>query len=123
MTVIMQLRKCCNHPYMFEGAEPQFDGEYKLGDHLIENSGKLWLLDKLFPKLQAEVKKQTKQQGHKVLVFSQMTRMLDIVQVSLLSHKQDYLHYRQYAYERLDGSVRGDERFLAIKEFNEVPLC
>jgi SNF2 family DNA or RNA helicase len=35
--------------------------------------------------------------------------MLDIV--------QDYMHYRGYNYERLDGSVRGEERFLAIDRF------
>lgn len=56
----------------------QSTGEYKMGDHIIANSGKLTVLDKLLPKLQLE--------GHRVLIFSQMTRMLDIV--------QDYLHYR-----------------------------
>jgi SNF2 family DNA or RNA helicase len=72
-----------------------------LGEHIVENSGKLALLDKLLAKLHKE--------GHKVLLFSQMTRMLDIV--------QDYMHYRGYNYERLDGSVRGEERFLAIDRF------
>uniref|UniRef100_A0A672LH72 Chromodomain-helicase-DNA-binding protein 1-like n=1 Tax=Sinocyclocheilus grahami TaxID=75366 RepID=A0A672LH72_SINGR len=48
--------------------------------------------------------------GHRVLLFSQMTRMLDIL--------QDYLEYRGYSYERLDGSVRGEERNLAIKNFS-----
>jgi hypothetical protein len=57
----MNLRKCCNHPYLFDGAEPMFDGEYKIGEHIIENSGKLVLLDKLLPKL--------KNEGHKVLVI------------------------------------------------------
>jgi SNF2 family DNA or RNA helicase len=71
------------------------------GEHIVENSGKLALLDKLLAKLHKE--------GHKVLLFSQMTRMLDIV--------QDYMHYRGYNYERLDGSVRGEERFLAIDRF------
>ncbi|KAK3736329.1 hypothetical protein QZH41_020800 [Actinostola sp. cb2023] len=49
---------------------------------------------------------------HKVLVFSQMTRMLDIL--------QDYLGYRGFTYERLDGSVRGEERYLAVRNFNEM---
>lgn len=75
------------------------DGQYVMGDHLILNSGKLFVLDKLLEKLKSE--------GVKVLIFSQMTRMLDIL--------QDYLHYRQYNYERLDGSVRSDERFEAVK--------
>jgi superfamily II DNA/RNA helicase len=104
MNVIMNLRKCCDHPYLFDGAEPMFDGEFQIGDHIVENSGKMVLLDKLLAKL--------KKEGHKVLLFSQMTRMLDIL--------QDYLHYKGYAYERLDGSVRGEERFIAIKNFNEV---
>eukprot|EP00026_Physarum_polycephalum_P001249 Phypoly_transcript_01250.p1 GENE.Phypoly_transcript_01250~~Phypoly_transcript_01250.p1 ORF type:complete len:1141 (+),score=298.60 Phypoly_transcript_01250:98-3520(+) len=103
MNIIVQLRKCCNHPYLFEGAEPMFDGEYVLGDHIISNSGKMVLLDKLLQKL--------KKEGHRVLIFSQMTRTLDIL--------QDYLHYRNYTYERLDGSVRGEERFLAVKNFTE----
>lgn len=102
MNIIMNLRKCCNHPYFFDNAEPTFDGEYILGDHIITNSGKLTLLDKLLQKLHKE--------GSKVLIFSQMTRMLDIL--------QDYLHFRGYSYERLDGSVRGDERNNAVKNFN-----
>ncbi len=101
--VVMNLRKSCNHPYLFEGAEPTFDGEYELGDHIVDNSCKLKILDKLLPKL--------KRDGHKVLIFSQMTRMLDII--------QDYLHLREYVYERLDGSVRSEERFIAIKNFSE----
>ncbi|CDQ92245.1 unnamed protein product [Oncorhynchus mykiss] len=48
--------------------------------------------------------------GHHILLFSQMTRMLDIL--------QDYMEYRGYRYERLDGSVRGEERNLAIKNFS-----
>jgi SNF2 family DNA or RNA helicase len=65
------------------------------GEHIVENSGKLTALDGLLAKLHSD------EENHKVLVFSQMTRMLDIV--------QDYLHYRGYTYQRLDGSVRVDE--------------
>lgn len=103
MNIIMQLRKVCNHPYLFEGAEPLFNGEYKLGDHIINNSGKMVLLDKILTRL--------KEQNHRILLFSQMTRTLDIL--------QDYLHFRGYSYERLDGSIRGEERFLAIKNFSQ----
>jgi SNF2 family DNA or RNA helicase len=80
-----------------------FDGEYQMGEHIIDNSGKMVLLDKLLKKL--------KKGSHKVLLFSQMTHMLDII--------QDYLHFRNYSYERLDGSVRGDERYLAVKSFQD----
>ncbi|CAH1226693.1 CHD1L [Branchiostoma lanceolatum] len=100
MNILMQLRKCVNHPYLFDGVEPE---PFELGEHLIEASGKLFLLDQLLSYL--------KKRGHKVLVFSQMTRVLDIL--------QDYLGYRGYSYERLDGSVRGEERYLAIQKFNQ----
>ncbi|XP_035687270.1 chromodomain-helicase-DNA-binding protein 1-like [Branchiostoma floridae] len=100
MNILMQLRKCVNHPYLFDGVEPE---PFELGEHLIEASGKLFLLDQLLSYL--------KKKGHKVLVFSQMTRVLDIL--------QDYLGYRGYSYERLDGSVRGEERYLAIQNFNQ----
>ncbi|CAH1786967.1 unnamed protein product [Owenia fusiformis] len=98
--ILVQLRKCVDHPYLFDGIEPE---PFELGEHLVEASGKLVLVDQLLAHL--------KPLGHKVLIFSQMTRMLDII--------QDYLGYRDYTYERLDGSVRGEERFLAVRNFNE----
>ncbi|ROL44491.1 Chromodomain-helicase-DNA-binding protein 1-like [Anabarilius grahami] len=81
------------------GVEPE---PFEMGEHLVEASGKLSLLDTMLTYLQ--------EGGHRVLLFSQMTRMLDIL--------QDYLEYRGYSYERLDGSVRGEERNLAIKNFS-----
>ncbi|KAM6962952.1 chromodomain-helicase-DNA-binding protein 1-like [Aplochiton taeniatus] len=99
LNILMQLRKCVDHPYLFHGVEPE---PFIMGEHLIEASGKLCLLDSLL--------KHLRESGHRVLLFSQMTRMLDIV--------QDYMEYRGYSYERLDGSVRGEERNLAIKNFS-----
>nr|XP_015217260.1 PREDICTED: chromodomain-helicase-DNA-binding protein 1-like isoform X3 [Lepisosteus oculatus] len=99
LNILMQLRKCVNHPYLFDGVEPE---PFEMGDHLIEASGKLHLLDSMLAFLH--------QRSHRVLLFSQMTRMLDIL--------QDYMEYRGYSYERLDGSVRGEERNLAIKSFS-----
>eukprot|EP00004_Rigifila_ramosa_P023964 TRINITY_DN6827_c0_g1_i1.p1 TRINITY_DN6827_c0_g1~~TRINITY_DN6827_c0_g1_i1.p1 ORF type:complete len:1231 (-),score=308.94 TRINITY_DN6827_c0_g1_i1:64-3459(-) len=96
--ILASLRKCCNHPYLFDGAEPE---PFEEGDHIFLSSGKMIVLDKLLKHLQAN--------GHRVLIFSQMTSMLDIL--------QDYLQYKKYSYERLDGSVRGQERFLAIERF------
>uniref|UniRef100_A0A8C8S8S3 Chromodomain-helicase-DNA-binding protein 1-like n=1 Tax=Pelusios castaneus TaxID=367368 RepID=A0A8C8S8S3_9SAUR len=101
--VLIQLRKCVAHPYLFSGVEPE---PFEVGDHLIDASGKLCLLDKLLSFLYAG--------GHRVLLFSQMTQMLDIL--------QDYMDYRGYSYERLDGSVRGEERHLAIKNFGQQPV-
>ncbi|KAG2456634.1 CHD1L protein, partial [Polypterus senegalus] len=99
LNILIQLRKCVNHPYLFDGVEPE---PFEMGEHLVEASGKLHLLDKILGFL--------KDCGHRVLLFSQMTRMLDIL--------QDYMEYRDYSYERLDGSVRGEERHLAIKNFS-----
>ncbi|KAM5256255.1 chromodomain-helicase-DNA-binding protein 1-like [Ctenodactylus gundi] len=101
--ILSQLRKCVDHPYLFDGVEPE---PFEVGDHLIEASGKLHLLDKLLAFLYSR--------GHRVLLFSQMTQMLDIL--------QDYMDYRGYSYERVDGSVRGEERHLAIKNFGQQPI-
>ena len=64
-------------------------------------SGKMVLLDKLLPKLRAE--------GHKVLIFSQMVRMLDLI--------SEYADFRGFRHERLDGRVRGNERQKSIDRF------
>ncbi|XP_045400792.1 chromodomain-helicase-DNA-binding protein 1-like [Lemur catta] len=101
--ILSQLRKCVDHPYLFDGVEPE---PFEVGEHLIEASGKLHLLDKLLAFLYSR--------GHRVLLFSQMTQMLDIL--------QDYMDYRGYSYERVDGSVRGEERHLAIKNFGQQPI-
>ena len=100
LNIVMQLRKCCNHPYLFAGAEP--GPPFFMGEHLVENAGKMILLDKLLPRLQAR--------GSRVLVFSQMTRMLDIL--------EDYMHWRGYQYCRIDGNTQGDDREAAIESFN-----
>ena len=55
LNMVMQLRKCCNHPYLFQGAE-RVGGPYFAGEHLIENSGKLILLDKLLNRLKEKAR-------------------------------------------------------------------
>uniref|UniRef100_A0A7N0U8U4 Uncharacterized protein n=1 Tax=Kalanchoe fedtschenkoi TaxID=63787 RepID=A0A7N0U8U4_KALFE len=101
LNIAMQLRKCCNHPYLFQGAEP--GPPYTTGDHLVTNAGKMVLLDKLLPKL--------KERDSRVLIFSQMTRLLDIL--------EDYLMYRGYQYCRIDGNTGGDDRDASIEAFNK----
>ncbi|CAN8300533.1 unnamed protein product [Cochlearia groenlandica] len=101
LNIAMQLRKCCNHPYLFQGAEP--GPPYTTGDHLVTNAGKMVLLDKLLPKL--------KERDSRVLIFSQMTRLLDIL--------EDYLMYRGYQYCRIDGSTGGDDRDASIEAYNK----
>lgn len=114
MNTMMELRKCCNHPFLITGAEEKIVGEYAanvVGEltatiHLtsmIEASGKLVLIDKLLPKLKAG--------GHKVLLFSQMVRCLDIL--------EDYLICKKYPFERIDGRVRGNLRQAAIDRFSK----
>ncbi|XP_013411637.1 SWI/SNF-related matrix-associated actin-dependent regulator of chromatin subfamily A member 5 [Lingula anatina] len=100
LNILMQLRKCSNHPYLFDGAEP--GPPYTTDLHLVENCGKLVLLDKLLPKL--------KSQDSRVLIFSQMTRMLDIL--------EDYCVWRGHDYCRLDGQTPHEERQASINEFN-----
>ena len=102
----MQLRKCCNHPFLIEGVEQKqlafcsnVDSQYQT---LIQSSGKMVLLDKLLPKL--------KREGHKVLIFSQMVRVLDIL--------EDYIRWKGYGFERLDGSASGNIRQVAIDNFS-----
>jgi len=107
INIMMQLRKCCNHPFLLKGVEEQeIRGKLtpaEVNKVLIESSGKLVLIDKLLPKLKAG--------GHKVLIFSQMVRVLDIL--------EDYLNYRGYKHERIDGSVRGNDRQGAIDRFSK----
>lgn len=126
MNIGMQLRKCCNHPYLIRGVEvsgslravsspvtyvlqedqveDSMDDDAKM-DRLVAASGKFVLLDKLLPKLKSE--------GHRVLIFSQMVRMLDII--------EDYLNHRSYSYERIDGNIRGSDRQTAIDNFTRTP--
>lgn len=128
----MDLKKCCNHPYLFPAAATvrfKFaenmihfvtdlqsldsllfsmqeaaklpNGMYE-GNSLVKSSGKLMLLQKMMRKL--------KEGGHRVLVFSQMTKMLDLL--------EDFLENEGYKYERIDGGVTGNMRQEAIDRFN-----
>ncbi|TKR63255.1 hypothetical protein L596_027104 [Steinernema carpocapsae] len=114
MNTMMELRKCCNHPFLINGAEETILGEMKLTTNfksddellhyaLIQSSGKLVLIDKLLPKLRKD--------GHKVLIFSQMVRVLDIL--------EEFLVNMNYPFERIDGNVRGDMRQAAIDRFSK----
>ncbi|KAJ1957620.1 chromatin remodeling complex Adenosinetriphosphatase [Dipsacomyces acuminosporus] len=100
LNIVMQLRKCCNHPYLFDGAEP--GPPYTTDEHLVYNAGKMLVLDKLLKKLKA--------QGSRVLIFSQMSRVLDIL--------EDYCMFRSYRYCRLDGATNHEDRVESIREFS-----
>lgn len=112
MNTMMELRKCCIHPYLLNGAEDQIQYEYRIshGDdrdgyykNIVNASGKMVLIDKLLPKLKAN--------GHRVLIFSQMVRCLDIL--------EDYLVFKKYPFERIDGRIRGNLRQAAIDRFSK----
>jgi len=109
INLAMELRKCCNHPFLLRGVENDirkhaasvgktFESE---ADLLAEYSGKLVLLDKLLPRLQ--------QQGHRVLIFSGFKIMLDIL--------EDYVKERRFLYRRIDGDITGSKRQGAIDDY------
>jgi SWI/SNF-related matrix-associated actin-dependent regulator of chromatin subfamily A member 5 len=100
LNIVMQLRKCAGHPYLFPGAEDRTLPP--LGEHLVENCGKMVVLDKLL--------KRMKERGHRVLLFTQMTRILDIM--------EDYLVMRRYSYCRIDGNTSHEDREGFIDAYN-----
>ncbi|KAH8592415.1 putative chromodomain helicase [Bisporella sp. PMI_857] len=106
LNIMMELKKASNHPYMFPNAEEKIlKGSDRREDQLkflITSSGKMMLLDQLLTKL--------KKDNHRVLIFSQMVKMLDIL--------GDYLQLRGYQFQRLDGTVAAGPRRMAIDHFN-----
>lgn len=100
INLAMQLRKACNHPYLFDGYEDKSVDPF--GEHVVENSGKMVLMDRLIKKLVSG--------GSRILIFSQMARVLDIL--------EDYCHMRGFPYCRIDGNTSGDDRDRQISEFN-----
>lgn len=148
INIEMELRKCCNHPFLIKGGrerelnnivnekmnnlnkeekekEENKDGEEEnkekeekekendeiivteeeMIQHIIDCSGKMVLINKLLPKLKAD--------NHKVLIFSQMVRMLDLL--------EEYCANKKYPYERIDGGIKGDDRQAAIDRFCNSP--
>lgn len=103
--ILMLLRKCCNHPYLLECPLEQGTLLRKVDEKIVTSSGKMLLLDQMLPVL--------KQRGHKVLIFSQMTKMMDII--------EDYCILRKYGYSRLDGTMKVSDRQQEIKKFEVDP--
>ncbi|CAX42772.1 ATP-dependent helicase, putative [Candida dubliniensis CD36] len=99
---IMQLRKICNHPFVFEEVESVLNSSRLTNDLIWRVSGKFELLDRVLPKF--------KKSGHRVLMFFQMTQIMDIM--------EDFLRWRDMKYLRLDGSTKADERQDMLKVFN-----
>lgn len=110
LNTFMEIRKVCNHPFLIKGAEDSLMQESGLQktsteatEYMIKCSSKLILVDKLLQKLRKDKK-------NKVLIFSQMLGVLDIL--------EDYLEYRDWEFERLDGRISGDQKQQAIDRFN-----
>uniref|UniRef100_A0A8D2LGL8 Chromodomain helicase DNA binding protein 1 n=1 Tax=Varanus komodoensis TaxID=61221 RepID=A0A8D2LGL8_VARKO len=103
LNIMMELKKCCNHCYLIKPPDDnEFYNKQEALQNLIRSSGKLILLDKLLVRL--------RERGNRVLIFSQMVRMLDIL--------AEYLKYRQFPFQRLDGSIKGELRKQALDHFN-----
>ncbi|KAG1665916.1 hypothetical protein FOA52_004505 [Chlamydomonas sp. UWO 241] len=103
--LVMQLRKACNHPYLFPGMESFDVPTSEHASALVADSGKVALLDRMLERLITG--------GHRTLVYSQFTSMLDIL--------EDWLKARGWGYQRIDGSVPGPERQRRIDRFNTLP--
>ncbi|GAV52497.1 hypothetical protein ZYGR_0AG04880 [Zygosaccharomyces rouxii] len=110
LNIMNELKKGSNHPYLFDNAEERVLEKFGDGNRsrenilrgLIMSSGKMVLLDKLLTRL--------KKDGHRVLIFSQMVRMLDIL--------GDYLSIKGINFQRLDGTVPSNQRRISIDHFN-----
>ncbi|KAG6854234.1 hypothetical protein C0991_009252 [Blastosporella zonata] len=102
--VLMQLRKCLQHPYLYaEDIEPRGLAPKESHEKLIDGSGKLRFLKSLLPKL--------KERGHRVLLFSQFVIALNVI--------EDFLIGEGLRYLRLDGSTKGKDRQKGMDEFNK----
>eukprot|EP00750_Incisomonas_marina_P027137 INCI6141.1.p1 GENE.INCI6141.1~~INCI6141.1.p1 ORF type:complete len:734 (-),score=138.07 INCI6141.1:191-2323(-) len=101
---LMQFRKCCNHPFLFDIEASDDAGHAANTDEsIVTSSGKMIITDKIL--------KRMKKEGRKVLIFSQMTRMLDIL--------EDYLAMRNWGCHRIDGAVNWRERQMMMDDFND----
>ncbi|KAJ0726583.1 putative DNA helicase chromatin remodeling SNF2 family [Helianthus annuus] len=107
LNIVVELKKCCNHPFLFESADHGYGGDSGITgssklERVILSSGKLVILDKLLDRLH--------ETNHRVLIFSQMVKMLDIL--------ADYLSIKGFKYQRLDGSTKSEVRHQAMEHFN-----
>nr|XP_018898267.1 PREDICTED: ATP-dependent helicase brm-like [Bemisia tabaci] len=111
MNTIVQLRKLCNHPFLFQHIEEKFcdhigcsSNGVVSGPDLYRVSGKFELLDRILPKLKAT--------NHRVLLFCQMTQLMSIM--------EDYFNWRGFSYLRLDGTTKAEDRGDLLKKFNSA---
>ncbi|KAJ8091396.1 ATP-dependent DNA helicase Snf21 [Marasmius tenuissimus] len=99
---LMQLRKICQHPFLFESVEDKVNPSGMIDERIVRTSGKLELLNRVLPKFFAT--------GHRVLIFFQMTKVMDIM--------ADFLKYTGVKFLRLDGGTKTEERASFVTLFN-----
>ena len=98
----MQLRKICQHPFLFDSVEDKMNPTGHINETLVRTSGKVELLSRILPKFFAT--------GHRVLIFFQMTKVMDIM--------EDFLKMMGWKYLRLDGGTKTEERAGHVQMFN-----
>mmetsp|Transcript_2445 Transcript_2445/g.9202 ORF Transcript_2445/g.9202 Transcript_2445/m.9202 type:complete len:1438 (-) Transcript_2445:1350-5663(-) len=103
--IVIQLKKVCNHPYLFAAAREKMEEQENNNrlSAIVNASAKMWLLDKLLDRL--------KESGHRVLIFSQMVMVLDVL--------GEYLSLKGHQFQRLDGSTPSQQRIQSVNHFNE----
>ncbi|KAJ7071584.1 SNF2-family ATP dependent chromatin remodeling factor snf21 [Mycena amicta] len=99
---LMQLRKICQHPFLFDSVEDNINPSGLVDDKIIRTSGKIELLSRILPKFFST--------GHRVLIFFQMTKVMDIM--------ADFLNMLGCKFLRLDGGTKTDERANFVQLFN-----
>lgn len=106
LNIMMELKKASNHPFLFPNFEDEMVAKYPRREDMLKaivtSSGKMMALDHLL--------RQFKTENHRVLIFSQMVKMLDII--------GDYLQLRGHQFQRLDGTIAASQRRQAIDHFN-----
>lgn len=101
--ILMQLRKCLCHPFIYSSAiEERSVTEAALYRNLVDASGKFQLLEIMLPKL--------RERGHRVLIFSQFLNQLDLI--------EDFLHGLDLPFGRLDGTISSLEKQKRIDAYN-----
>ena len=99
---LMQLRKICQHPFLFESVEDKINPSGVIDNTLVRTSGKIELLSRILPKFFAT--------DHRVLIFFQMTKVMDIM--------EDFLKMSGWKYLRLDGGTKTEDRAGHVALFN-----
>ncbi|KAI9262698.1 P-loop containing nucleoside triphosphate hydrolase protein [Sporodiniella umbellata] len=101
-SIFMNLRKTLNHPFLIDGVETPCSSAQETQQAMIDACEKLKFFHQMLPKLRAK--------GHRVLLFSTMTRALDII--------DDYLTHEEIDFVRLDGTDSERDRVRSIDAFN-----